>query len=139
MRVVVDTNVVVAALRSSRGASAALLRLVVAREVTLLVNVALALEYEAKCIDHAAAAALTVAEATLFAKTLIDIAEKVENFFSWRPMLRDPGDDMILETAINGRASAIVSYNHKDFGDVPQTFSISLLKPYDVVRNFQHE
>jgi predicted nucleic acid-binding protein len=51
-------------------------------------------------------------------------------------MLRDPGDDMILETAINGRASAIVSYNHKDFGDVPQTFSISLLKPYDVVRKF---
>lgn len=139
MRIVADTNVVVAALRSSRGASAALLRLGAAGKVTLVVNVALAFEYEAKCADHAAAVELTVDDAVMFAKTLIDLAEEATNYFSWRPMLRDPGDDMVLETAINGRANAIVSYNHKDFGNVPGMFNISLLKPHDVIKEFPNE
>ena len=64
---------------------------------------------------------------------------KVEKYFSWRPMLRDPDDDMVLETAINGRADAIVSYNQRDFGNVPGMFNIPLLKPLDVLRRFPHE
>ncbi len=54
--------------------------------------------------------------------------------FLWRPQLRDPNDEMVLETAVNGRADAIVTFNVRDFATAPGQFGIEVLKPAEVLR-----
>lgn len=131
MKVVLDTDVIVAAMRSPAGASAALLRLVRDERVTMLANVALALEYEAVCSrpEHARAAGLSRADVNVFIDAVIALAEPVESHFLWRPQLRDPADEMVLEAAVNGGASAIVTFNVRDFGESAGGFGIALLTP----------
>lgn len=58
----------------------------------------------------------------------------VESHFVWRPQLRDPADEMVLEAAVNGQADAIVSFNHRDFGTAPARFGLALLLPQDAFR-----
>ncbi len=136
MRLVLDTDVVVAALRSPKGASAAVLRLLDAGRVTILLSVALALEYEAVCHlpEHRLASGLATSEVTLFVNTLIALAEPVHVHFLWRPQLRDAGDEMVLETAVNGRADALVTFNRQDYAAIPSRFGIDLLLPREILR-----
>ncbi len=136
MRVVLDTNVIVTALRSPRGASAALVRLVAEGKITLLMSVAIALEYEAVCLrpENRKAAKLSVAQTYIFLDGLAALAEPVTLRFLWRPQLRDAGDEMILEAAVNGRADAIVTFNLRDFGDAPARFGIAAIKPQEALR-----
>ncbi|MBI3709039.1 MAG: putative toxin-antitoxin system toxin component, PIN family [Proteobacteria bacterium] len=131
MRLVLDTDVVVAAMRSPRGASAAILRAARHGRATLLTSVPLAMEYEAVCsrAEHRLAAGLTEDEVAVFLDAVIAVAEPVETHFLWRPQLRDPGDEMVLEAAINGRADALVTFNARDFGATPSGFGIALLAP----------
>ena len=97
----------------------------------MLANVALALEYEATCrrVEHTRAAGLSGAEVDIFLTAVIAMAEPVESHFMWRPQLRDPGDELVLEAAVNGRASAIVTFNARDFGQVPRRFGVEVLSP----------
>lgn len=136
MRVVLDTDVVVAAMRSPAGASAALLRAVRKGQITLLVSVPLAIEYESLCMraEHRTAAGLSASEAAIFVTAVIAMAEPVESHFLWRPQLRDPNDEMVLEAAVNGRAEALVTFNRKDYGDVPARFGVTVLLPKEAVR-----
>ncbi|MGA2878602.1 MAG: putative toxin-antitoxin system toxin component, PIN family [Bryobacteraceae bacterium] len=135
MRLILDTDVVVAAMRSPSGASAAIIRLARRGRVTLMVSVALALEYEAVCnrIEHRIAAELNEAEVNVFVDAIIALAEPVSMHFLWRPQLRDPCDEMVLEAAINGEADALVTFNAKDFGNVPDHFGVELLLPREVI------
>lgn len=136
MRLVLDTNVVVAALRSPAGASAALLRAARHHEVTLLANVALALEYEATCrrAEHRLAAGLSEHQVMVFVNAVIALAEPVESHYLWRPQLRDPADELVLEAAVNGQAEAIVTFNRRDFGAAPGKFGPALLTPAEAIR-----
>lgn len=136
MRLVLDTDVVVAALRSPKGGSAAVLRLLDAGRVTILLSVALALEYEAVCHlpEHRLASGLTTADVALFVNTLIGLAEPIQVHFRWRPQLRDAGDEMVLETAVNGRADALVTFNQRHYAAVPSRFGIELLLPREILR-----
>jgi putative PIN family toxin of toxin-antitoxin system len=136
---VLDTNVVVAAMRSPTGASAALLMAARHSAVTMLATVALALEYEATCrlAEHRAAAGLDLDEADLFIDAVLAMAEPIEPHFLWRPQLRDPADEMVLETAINGRAAAIVTFNRRDFGATPMRFGIDVLTPAEALRRIK--
>jgi len=104
MRAVLDTDVIVAAMRSPDGASAAILREARQGKVTPLVSVPLALEYEAICsrVEHRLAAGLSESEVQIFLDAVVAMAEPVETHFLWRPQLRDPGDEMVLEAAVNG-------------------------------------
>jgi predicted nucleic acid-binding protein len=133
---VLDTNVVVAAMRSPTGASAEILRMARRGEVTPLANVALALEYEATCrlAEHILAAGIDPREADLFIDAVIAMAEPVETHFLWRPQLRDPGDELVLEAAVNGQATAIVTFNGRDFGGAPARFGIDVLTPAAAMR-----
>lgn len=136
MRLVVDTNVVVAALRSPSGASAALLERGLDLRFTLLLSVPLALEYEAVCSDPAQriVSGLSEAEAGTIISALCAVAEPVEGWFLWRPQLRDPGDEMVLEAAANGRADALVTFNKRDFADTVGAFGIEVLSPQQTLR-----
>jgi putative PIN family toxin of toxin-antitoxin system len=139
MRCVLDTNVVVAGMRSPSGASAALLMAARHGKVTMLANVALALEYEATCrrAEHGVAAGLKPAQVTIFIDAVIAMLEPVETHFLWRPKLRDPADELVLEAAVNGRAAAIVTFNEQDFGTVPMQFGVEVLSPADVLRRIK--
>ena len=96
----------------------------------------MALEYEAVCTrqEHWTAAGLTEAEALTFVDGVIGLAEPVVARFLWRPQLRDPNDEMVLETAANGKADAIVTFNIRDFATAPARFGVELLKPIEALR-----
>jgi putative PIN family toxin of toxin-antitoxin system len=133
--VVADTDVIVAAMRSPGGASAAILRAARQSKITLLVSVPLAVEYEATCseAEHRLAAGLSEREVEIFLDAVMAMAEPVKTHFLWRPQLRDPGDEMVLETAVNGRADGLVTFNVRDFGTVPARFGIGLMIPREVL------
>ena len=131
MRIVADTDVIVAAMRSPGGASAAILRAVRRDKVQMLLSVPLAMEYEAICLrpEHQIAAGLTEQEVNIFVDAVIAMAEPVKIHFLWRPQLRDPSDEMVLETAVNGRADLLVTFNERYYGTVPERFGIQVVTP----------
>jgi predicted nucleic acid-binding protein len=136
VRILLDTDVIVAAMRSPRGASAELLRRIDQGKATMLLSVALALEYEAKCMlaEHRLPAGLSEAEAGIFIDGLIAMAEPVVSHFRWRPQLHDPGDELVLEAAVNGRASAIVTFNEKDLREARLSFGIEVIRPGEALK-----
>jgi putative PIN family toxin of toxin-antitoxin system len=135
VRLLLDTDVVAAAMRSPGGASAAVLREVRQGRATLLASVSLALEYEAVCgeLEHRMAAGLSEREVDIFLTAVIAMAEPVKSHFLWRPQLRDPGDEMVLEAAVNGRADALVTFNRRDYGAVPERFGMEVLLPREAI------
>lgn len=137
MRLVLDTDVVVAALRSPRGASAALVLLASERAVTLLASLPLAMEYEAVCLlpEHRRAGGVSRDDAQYFVDALLALAEPVEIYFLWRPQLHDPNDEMVLEAAINGQADAIVTFNRRHYGTAPTRFGIKVFSPAEALRS----
>jgi putative PIN family toxin of toxin-antitoxin system len=139
MRCVLDTNVIVAAMRSPIGASSGLLMAARRSEVTLLANVALALEYEATCqlAEHRLVAGLDLDDVGIFIDAVLAMVEPVETHFLWRPQLRDPGDELVLEAAVNGQAAALVTFNRRDFGAVPAQFGIDVLTPAEAIRRIR--
>ena len=139
MRFVVDTNVVVAGLRSPTGASAALIDRALRQEFTMLLSVPLVLEYEAACRDpeQRIASGLSDEDIRHLVSALCAVGEPVWTAFLWRPQLRDPADEMVLEAAINGSADALVTFNRRDFGDVPGRFGIAVLWPQQVLRRIE--
>jgi putative PIN family toxin of toxin-antitoxin system len=139
VRLVLDTNIVVAAMRSPSGASAALLQAARRKKITMVANVALALEYEATCLlaEHRLAAGLGLEDTAIFIDAVIALCEPVENSFMWRPQLRDPADEMVLEAAVNGQARAIVTFNRRDFENVAQMFGVGVWLPSQALRRME--
>jgi putative PIN family toxin of toxin-antitoxin system len=139
VRLVLDTDVIVAAMRSPSGASAAILRYVREGQASLLVSVPLAIEYEASCqrAEHRYAASLTERQVDGFLKAVIAMAEPVVTHFLWRPQLRDVSDEMVLEVAVNGHADALITFNVRDYADVPSRFGVELLRPREAIRRIK--
>jgi len=136
LRVVLDTSVVVAGLRTRLGAGNAVLRLVAQRRVVALATPPLFLEYEdaLKRPEHQLVHGLTPEAVDQFLAELAALLKPVEVHFQWRPRSRDPNDEMVLEAAINGQADALVTYNIKDFAAAGERFRISLLRPGDLLK-----
>jgi putative PIN family toxin of toxin-antitoxin system len=127
-QIIIDTNVFVAALRSKRGASYRLFRLLGDRRFEINVSVPLVLEYEK-------AATLLIRRGGLLARDIDDILDYIctvarhrKIFYLWRPFLRDPKDDMVLELAVAAQCDFIVTYNKKDFRGIGK-FGIRALTP----------
>lgn len=139
MRCVLDTNVVVSAMRSPTGASAALLMQARQGAITMVANVGLALEYEAICLlaEHRLAAGLDERETGLFVEAVLAMVDPVETHYLWRPQLRDPADEFVLEAAVNGQARAIVTFNQRDFGSAAEKFGVELLRPAELLRRLK--
>jgi predicted nucleic acid-binding protein len=117
MRVVLDTDVVVAGLRSSRGASREWLRAVLRSEAEAVLSVPLVLQYEAVLLRPATLAAIGGSRRRVgrFLDVLCAVGLAVETPFLWRPMLRDPNDEMVLEAAVRGRVDLLLTFNLRDF------------------------
>ena len=137
-RLVIDTNVIVAALRSAKGASAALMLHVAEKRVKPLLTVALVLEIESVLCrpEHLAASGLTPALVQGFVDVLCALAEPVQIHFAWRPQLHDAADEMVLEAAVNGQADALVTFNLKDFLPAAQSFGLEVIAPITALRVF---
>jgi putative PIN family toxin of toxin-antitoxin system len=127
-QVVLDTNVVAAAMLSKHGASHRLLRLVGDRRWRLNLSVPLVLEYEQTLKRVCTAPHVEERDIEDVLGYLCDNANLRPIFFLWRPTLTDPGDHMVLELAIESRADFIVTFNRRDFGPAGQ-FGIQVLTP----------
>jgi predicted nucleic acid-binding protein len=114
-RVVLDTNLLVAGLRSRRGASFRVLGLVGSGRFVHVVSVPLVLEYEAVLLRRGAGLRLSRADANAVLDYLCAAGEHQPIHFLWRPRLPDPRDDMVLEAAVNGQCHHVVAFNHRDF------------------------
>lgn len=127
-RVVIDTNILYAGLYSSTGASYQLLRLVRSRQIIPCLSVTLAMEYEAVLSARLQELDLTEEQLAGFLGYFVALAERVKVFYLWRPGLRDPGDDMVLETAVAARADFIITHNVKDFTGADR-FGVPVVTP----------
>ncbi len=131
MRLVLDTDVVIAAMRSDRGASRQLLLAALDRRVAILASVPPILEYEAVLTrpEQLDEIGITAAEIGEVLDALVAVAEPVVLRFLWRPQLKDPGDEMVLETAVNGRADRIATFNVRHLAEAARTFGIRAERP----------
>jgi len=127
-QVVIDTNVLLAALRSSRGASHKLLRLINGGKFEINVSVPLVLEYEATAKRILGEIPLTVQDIDDIIDYLCSVANQRSVYYLWRPFSRDPKDDMLLELAIAARCEAIITFNKRDFHGA-ESFGLRVLTP----------
>jgi predicted nucleic acid-binding protein len=101
----------------------------------MLVSVPLLIEYQEVMSrrEHLAASRLSVSDVEALLDAVAAVTEPVLLDFLWRPVLIDADDDMVLETAVNGRADAIATFNRRHFAAVPKQFGINVLPPADAV------
>jgi putative PIN family toxin of toxin-antitoxin system len=135
VRVVLDSSVLVAAIRSSAGASHQLLLAALETRYTLLLSVPLIIEYEAVMTreEHVACSGLRVKDISTLLDALVAVSTPVYPRFSWRPMLRDANDDMVFEAAVNGKADLLVTFNEADFLPFVYQFNVALVSPREAL------
>ena len=136
-RIIVDTNILVAATRNRNGPSFALIQQVRARIIFMCCSPALFLEYEdvLQRPEQRAASGLRVKDVETILNELAALLEPVLTHYQWRPQLRDPADEMVLEAAANAQVDALVTCNLRDF--VPaKRFGITVLTPEQTFKHF---
>lgn len=131
-RIVLDTNVLVSALRSSQGASFKLVSLIDGGKFSLHLSVPLVLEYE-EVLLRTKPDVLGEQDVEDFLDYLCKVSEHHKIFFLWRPFLKDADDDMVLELAANAMCSHIVTFNVKDFLGSEQ-FGLKVTTPLEFLR-----
>jgi putative PIN family toxin of toxin-antitoxin system len=132
-RVVLDTNVIVSGLRSRRGASFRVLSLVGSGSFEHYMSVALAFEYEDAVKRSGSGIRLPKSVVEDVLDFLCASAHQQEIHFLWRPTLRDPKDDMVLEVAVHGGCEAIVTYNVEDFRG-SERFGVKVVRPQEFLK-----
>jgi len=133
---VLDTNVLVAGLRSNRGASFALLRAVDEGRLTIAASAALFFEYEAVLLRCVADSSVPL-ERHLVVQFLNDLAARVRRVrisYAWRPQLSDPDDEHVLECAVNANATALVTFNVADFESAAPRLGVRVFRPRALFR-----
>jgi putative PIN family toxin of toxin-antitoxin system len=131
-----DTSVLASSLRSSRGASFALLLLAQERRFISLVSPPLFLEYEDVLLrpEQRLAHGMSIERVNSFLAELSLIIEEIQIYYQWRPQVADPGDEMVLEAAINGRADAIITHNIRHFAPAALRFRLAVITPQQALR-----
>ena len=134
-----DTCVVVTAFRSRNGASRVVLDWVGDRLLVPLLTPALLLQYEdvLKRPEQLRASRLTPEQVNEILAALASAAEPVTIHYTRRPQLRDAGDELVLEAAVNGRADALVTYNVRHFAEAAARFGLRLARPVEVLEEIR--
>lgn len=132
-QIILDTNVLLSALRSQLGASFRLLSLIEDNRFQINLSVALVLEYEDVLKRSEINLHLTHQEIDDVLNFLCQNANLHEIFYLWRPTLRDPKDDFVLELAVESNCDYIVTFNTKDFAEA-ERFGIKAVRPNEFLR-----
>ncbi len=132
-QIIIDTNVLVAATRSRRGALLQLLRMVGLGYFGIHLSVPLVLEYEDVLSRQLDVLPITPSELESLIDFHCEVATCHDIFFLWRPFLPDPKDDMVLELAIKAQCDFIVTYNTRDFRGA-EKFGIRIVTPNEVLK-----
>ncbi|MBI1763501.1 MAG: putative toxin-antitoxin system toxin component, PIN family [Acidobacteria bacterium] len=135
-RIVIDTNVVIAALRSQRGASYRLLMMLEEGRWQTCLSVPLLMEYEAVAKRPEVGIKLSDADIDIFLDYVCGWAEHRQIYFLWRPLLPDPGDDCVLEVAVEAQCDFIVTYNRRDFVGA-ERFGLAVVTPPEFLRKLE--
>jgi putative PIN family toxin of toxin-antitoxin system len=135
-KLVLDTNVLVSALCNRDGASHLLIRWALADRIALLASPPLWLEYESvlKRPEIRLRHGITPENLDILLDTLAAHVEPVHLSYLWRPQLRDPKDEMVLETALNAATDALITFNINDFADAAARFSLRLATPAECIK-----
>ncbi len=131
--VVIDTCVLISALRSRNGASFKLLSLIDSKKFTFFLSVPLVLEYEAVAKRMSRNLGLTHSDIEDIIDYICTVGEHRKVHFLWRPNLKDPSDDFVLELAVESECSYIVTHNIKDFKDINK-FNLKAITPKELLR-----
>ena len=115
MYAVLDTSAFISAMRSSAGASYAVLQAIRSQRIKIALSVTLALEYEDVATRPGMVPALDARRIGVIIDVLCALAVQQKIFFSWRPHLIDPGDDMVLELALAAGTPYIITNNVRHF------------------------
>lgn len=134
-RVVLDTNVIIAALRSRRGASFALLELVGTGAFELVLSVPLVLEYEDAALRGRLALSARDIAAVIDYLCAVSLHQAI--YFLWRPFVPDPKDDMVAEVAFASSADFLVTHNLRDFRRMPE-LGVAAITPALFLRKIRH-
>lgn len=137
MNIIIDTSVLVAALRSRTGASHALVRSLPHPRFRIALSVALYMEWQAVLTrpEHLPPGA-TPAQALAFVRYLASIAHLQDIYYLWRPFLRDPNDDMVLECAVASGSRFIVTHNLSDFRRI-ESFGVQAVTPAQFLHSLE--
>lgn len=136
LRVVLDTSVVRAGFVSARGASRLLLVKVLEGEVAAAASTALMLQYEDVLMRPAtlSEAGVQMDVATSFVDDLCAACIPIRIHVVWRPQSPDPGDDLVIDAAVNGLADVIATYDQRHLQEPAARFGITAERPADVLR-----
>lgn len=131
MKIVLDTNILVSGLRSNKGASYIILQEIGYGAVNGIISVPLLLEYEEvlKRRQNLEVFGLKSSDIDAILNMVCSRFEHITPYYLWRPCLRDPGDDMLLELAVCGKAQFIVTHNIKDFRGAEKFEQLKIITP----------
>ena len=128
MKIVIDTNVLFAALRSRQGASYYLVSFLPSKRFSIAISVPLIIEYEDVLRRGKLPTSISEKDIGDFIDFFCHVGDQQIIFFLWRPYLQDPSDDLVLEIAVAGGCDAIITYNKRHFKNV-QKFGLRVLDP----------
>ena len=133
MKIIIDTNVFISALKSSRGASFRLLQLLGENKFTVCISVPLIFEYD-DVAKRDGMLQITTEQIDDIIDYICLVGERVEIFYLWRPILSDPKDDFVMELAVNASADYIITFNEKDFVKGEKVFKIKIMTPQEFLK-----
>ena len=130
MKVVIDTNVIISALKSKKGASHKLLLTLPDGRYLPNVSVPLFIEYEAVSKRKDVLSHLSVEDIDAVLDYLLSKSSIREIFYLWRPFLKDPKDDLVLKVAVESQSNYIITFNKKDFKGC-EKFGLKVITPQE--------
>ena len=133
-KIILDTNILFTALRSDIGASFKLISLIPSDLFNLSVSVPLVVEYEDVLKRPNQLKHISNKDVDDFIDFIVSVAERKTIHYLWRPFLKGPCDDMLVELAVASNADVIVTYNKKDFKNVEESFGIKIIDAKELLQ-----